>query len=101
MQNMFEGCSNLESLKLESFNTENVVSMNQMFSGCKSLTLLDLRSFNMQNLTDISDMFEGCTSLSILNLANFNVPKIPSMYYILKTRFLYHFSIYLNLTRTI
>ena len=34
---MFDGCSNLKSIDLSSFNTSNVKDMRDMFYGCSSL----------------------------------------------------------------
>ena len=46
--------------------------MNNMFQGCQELTSLDLSSFNTPNLVNIEDLFYGCSSLSELDLSNFN-----------------------------
>jgi surface protein len=48
---MYNRCSSLESIDLSSFNTNNVINMNDMFKGCSSLKSLDLSSFNTNNVT--------------------------------------------------
>ena len=34
MGSMFNGCTNLESVNLSSFDTHSVISMSSMFQGC-------------------------------------------------------------------
>ena len=72
MSHMFSGCSALKSLDLSMFITAKVKGMNYMFENCSSLTSLDLSSFNTDKVMDMNHMFSGCGSLRILNLKNFN-----------------------------
>ena len=44
--------------------------MNGMFSGCSSLEKLNLNNFNTNNVYNLSYMFYGCSSLKELNLNN-------------------------------
>ena len=63
MQYMFDGCSNLESINVSSFNTEKVKNMNGMFKGCASLKTLNLYNFSIASLRSCANMFNGCSEL--------------------------------------
>ena len=60
MARIFHGCSNLASLDLSSFNTENFTDLKEMFYGCQNLNRLNLSNFNPKNVKDMS----GCFSFS-------------------------------------
>ena len=79
MRNMFDACSNLESLDLSNFDTQNVIYMNYMFYGCSKLTSLNLSKFNNQKVTGMISMFEGCSGLKSLNLSKFNTQSVTDM----------------------
>ena len=79
MRNMFDACSNLESLDLSNFDTQNVIYMNYMFYGCSKLTSLDLSKFNNQKVTGMISIFEGCSGLKSLNLSKFNTQSVTNM----------------------
>jgi len=68
---MFNGCENLTSLNLSSFNTANVTEMRAMFRKCRALTALDLSSFNISKVTDMSCMFADDENLVDLNISSF------------------------------
>lgn len=72
MNEMFDQCSNLETLDLSHFNTERVTTMAQMFYGCTKLHDLNISSFNTENVTSMNQMFGGCSSLDSLDLSHFN-----------------------------
>lgn len=72
MNEMFDQCSNLETLDLSHFNTEKVTTMMQMFYGCTKLHDLNISSFNTENVTNMYGMFYGCSSLDSLDLSHFN-----------------------------
>lgn len=63
MQNMFEGCTNLESIDLSSFDTENMRSMTRMFFSCTKLETLDLSSFATPKMVTMESAFENCENL--------------------------------------
>ncbi len=63
MQNMFEGCTNLESIDLSSFDTENMKSMTGMFFSCTKLETLDLSSFATPKMVSMIDAFSNCKNL--------------------------------------
>ena len=79
MRNMFDACSNIESLDLSNFDTQNVIYMNYMFYGCSKLTSLNLSKFNNQKVTGMISMFEGCSGLKSLNLSKFNTQSVTNM----------------------
>ncbi len=79
MRNMFDACSNLESLDLSNFDTQNVIYMNYMFYGCSKLTSLDLSNFDTQNVIYMNYMFYGCSKLTSLDLSKFNNQKVTGM----------------------
>ena len=70
MESLFEGCKNLETIDISSFNTKNVADMYSMFSGCEKLKKLDLSNIDFQKVTDDSDMFESCDSLAELKVGS-------------------------------
>ena len=80
MAYMFEGCSSLEKLNLNNFNTTNVENMGSMFEGCSNLTKLDLKNFNTTKVKDMEWMFSGCSSLTELDIKNFNTAKDPKVH---------------------
>ena len=75
---MFNECSNLTSLDVSNFNTQNVTNMGLIFCGCSNLTSLDVSNFNTQNVTDIYCMFQ-CSNLTSLDLSNFNTQNVTDM----------------------
>ena len=84
MVGMFEGCTSIVSLDLNSFNTANVSSMTSgntrsIFYGCSSLTNLYINNFNTQNVTAMGALFYGCSSLTSLDLSSFNTSKVTTM----------------------
>lgn len=106
MQSMFSFCTSLETLDLSSFNTEKVTNMYAMFEGstnlrsiklpqgfigssvtnlfsmfkdCTSLTELDLSGSNSENVKDMSKMFYGCRALSKLVLTDFKTGQVSTM----------------------
>ena len=47
---MFAHCSNLTTIDVSNFDTQNVEGMESMFAYCSNLTKLDLSNFNTQNV---------------------------------------------------
>lgn len=76
MNEMFDQCSNLETLDLSHFNTEKVGNMSNMFNGCTKLRDLNISSFNTENVTNMYGMFYGCSSLDSLDLSHFNTRNV-------------------------
>ena len=85
MVGMFQGCTSIVSLDLNSFNTANVTDMTSgntrsMFYGCSSLTNLYINNFNTKNVTAMGALFSGCSSLTNLDLSSFNTSNVTNMY---------------------
>ena len=76
---MFVGCSQLTTLNLSTFNTQNVLDMEQLFRDCNGLTSLNVSNFNISNVINMTSMFRGCSSLTNLNLSNFNTSNVRDM----------------------
>ena len=78
---MFSGCSSLTALDLSKFNTSQVKKMIWTFKDCSSLTKLDLSSFDTSNVIDMNGMFNNCSSLKELDLRSFVIdPNIDKGY---------------------
>ena len=76
---MFCGCSNITSIDLSSFDTKNVIKMNNMFDKCYNLKDIDLSSFNTENVSNMSYMFSVCSNLKNINLSSFNTKNVKDM----------------------
>ena len=65
MNDMFDGCTNLHTVKIKCINLENITNASYMFNNCSSLVNIESISSwtNKNNLTTIDYMFSGCTSL--------------------------------------
>ncbi len=95
MESLFQGCKNLKTLDLESFDTSNVkdfrymfsechllekinkleklksskcLEMEQMFFDCHKLKYIELKSFDFKSAKNTSKMFCGCTELVKLTI---------------------------------
>ena len=84
MVDMFQGCTSIVSLDLNSFNTANVTdmtsgNMRSMFYGCSSLTNLYINNFNTKNVTAMGALFSGCSSITSLDLSSFNTSNVTDM----------------------
>ncbi|MCQ2325274.1 MAG: DUF285 domain-containing protein [Paludibacteraceae bacterium] len=78
-ENMFSGCTVLQSLDLSGFNTEDITDMSSMFDWCDALTNLDLSCFNTENVEDMYNMFRFCRALTSLDLSSFNTENVADM----------------------
>ena len=77
---LFLRCSNMTSIDLKEFQTDEITSMADMFCGCESLTSLDLSKWDTGNVTDMSYMFSECEQLQTLNVNNFDTSNVYNMY---------------------
>lgn len=77
MQNMFSGCTNLESIDVSSFDTSVVNRMDGMFLGCIKLEEIDISSFTttsrLNTSLGTSSMFSNCTKLKKIIINNPNL----------------------------
>lgn len=76
-QAMFNHCLKLESVNLSSFDTRNAKSFTAMFQLCKSLKTLDISNFSSLNLVGQPQgaecMFNRCYDLTKLDLGSFDL----------------------------
>ena len=80
MENLFLGCTNLESVSnMQNVDTSNVVNASNAFSGCSSLKNIDISRWDTSNVTNMSSMFEECSSLNSVNLNTFKTDKVEDM----------------------
>ena len=70
-QNVFNGCSSLESIDLskwsETFNNNCVKSCTSMFANCHNLTSINLSGWDIFKIGDVNSMFNGCRALESTN----------------------------------
>ena len=80
MSEMFSGCSSLEYLYVNNWNTTNVTNMSHMFDGCSSLESIVFHSWNTSNVENMSYMFSGCESLrpEFLHLNYWDTSKVTN-----------------------
>ena len=79
---MFEGCINLESINLNSFDTSNIFNMSRLFYNCSKLqTIIFNNNFVSSSVKDISYMFYNCSILSLTkeNLSEFKTENVIDM----------------------
>ena len=75
MQNLFVGCTNLETVNINNFDVINITTVASMFNGCTSLESLDISGWkNPNNITTAQSMFKNCSSLKEVSL-----PQLPSL----------------------
>ena len=72
LSNIFNGCTALEIVKTNTWDTSNVTNMSYMFYNCIKLTHIDLESFNTSNVTDMSHMFFNFVGYSTYMLKSFH-----------------------------
>ena len=78
---MFNGLSNIISIKMNNFDFSKVKSMKAMFKDCTNLVSIDLSNFDATCTTDIGYLFFNCTNLISVNLNNFTASSAQSMDY--------------------
>ena len=81
---MFSGCENLLSVPAIPGIPDYYGGMYDVFKGCSSLTQLDVSNFNTTNAKSLSNMFEGCSSLTQLDVSNFDASNVISFRYMFK-----------------
>ncbi len=80
MSNMFDGCTNLESLDVSHFDTSNVTNMSSAFRGMVYFNgTLNLSNFNTSKVTDMSNLFYGNSSMKGVNLSTWDTSKVTNM----------------------
>jgi lactocepin len=87
MGHLFEGCSSLQTVDINEWDTSSVANMSYMFSCCDSLETLDLSKWDTGCVTNMSHMFQqkyiygdtGHSHLIALDLSNWDVSSVMSM----------------------
>ena len=79
MYAMFSGCSSLTTLDVSNWNTAAVRNMGFMFSRCNSLTTLDVSNWDTSEVRDMLSMFDCCTALATLNVSSWNTGLVTDM----------------------
>ena len=62
---MFFNCSNLISINLFNYNTQNILYMNYSFTNCYKLTFINISSFNSTSII-LKDTFNKIPSTGII-----------------------------------
>ena len=78
---MFRGCSSLVSLDVSNWNTSSLTNASSLFDGCSSLVSLDLGNWNTSSLTNANSLFAGCSSLVSLDLSLFDTSNISKPWF--------------------
>ena len=68
---LFDGCTQLESVSLSSFNTDRLRNADYLFRSCSALKSVDLANFHCNSVTNMTGMFNECSSLHTLDLTSF------------------------------
>ena len=71
LKDMFNTCTNLESVSLAGMNTSNVTTTENMFSDCNSLQNIDWGNITLSS-TNCRHMFQTCSSLQTIDLSHCN-----------------------------
>ncbi len=79
LQNMFNGCSSLKTVKSCQDIAREAESIARVFNGCGSLECLDLSTWDTSNVTNMGYMFNGCTKLADLNVSTWNTQKVNNL----------------------
>ena len=66
---MFEGCTQLQSIRLSNFKSSVINSMKNMFKGCSNLIYLDINNC-VDPSSSISSMFDNVNNLKYINIYN-------------------------------
>ena len=81
VESMFYDCRSLVSLDVSNFDTSSLTSATYMFYGCSKLVSLDLGSFDTSNFTSALGMFYVCSGLVSLDLSNFDTSSLTDVSY--------------------
>lgn len=79
MHGMFEGCDELKSIDISSFDTSNVEDMSYLFSECESITSINLTNLDTSNVKDMSHMFYLCTEIGNIDISSFDTTNVTDM----------------------
>lgn len=75
---MFYKCSNLETIKLPTLNTQKVSNMIFMFGNCTNLTRIDM-DLDTSSALYLASMFQFCTNLTEIDTSLFDTSSVVNM----------------------
>lgn len=78
-ESMFEDCKKLSRLGYTSWDMSKVQSMKNMFHNCENLTSLDVSKWDVSSVTNLNSAFYGCKALTTLDVSKWNVSKVTNM----------------------
>lgn len=65
--NVFQGCTSIQSVNLHNWNVPNLITCNNMFVDCTRLKCVDISGLTTNvDMTDCSNMFRNCSSLKYI-----------------------------------
>lgn len=82
MENMFNGCQYITSVKFSNLNTyTNFTSLEGMFKDCTNLRYVDLSEFDKvtSNVTTLEYMFKGCSNIESIDMSNVDLSKVNNL----------------------
>ena len=79
MNNMFQGCGNLITLDVSTWDTSSTTNMDAIFFLCQDLTTLDVSNLDVSKVTTMDAMFGYCSSLTTLDVSGFDTSKVTIM----------------------
>ena len=81
MSYMFYECSELKTIIINNFNTNNVKNMCNMFYNCSSLIEINLSKFIINNDTNIDNMLNNCSKEIVFKIISQNENLINNTFY--------------------
>jgi surface protein len=81
MPSMFEGCTNVKSLDLSSWELNNITSFYNAFKDCKAVTEIKLPVIDTTKVTTFYGCFWGCTKLTRLDLSSWTTDSATNVGY--------------------
>jgi len=78
LNSAFYNCTNLVTLDVSNWNTENVTNFSTFAIGCSSLTALEAGNWNTSNANDFSFFARNCSSLTVLDVSNWNTSNVTN-----------------------
>ena len=84
MQGAFVACSSLSSVgDLSLWDTSQVTTLSNAFNSCSSLTDLDsIAGWDTSQVTTLSKTFNSCSSLTSLDLATWDISRVTNLSYV-------------------
>ena len=79
LKELFEGCSEIESIFFIKFLRNNITDMSAMFRGCSKLKIVKFLQVNTSNVTNMNYMFNKCLLIKELDLSKFDTHKVTNM----------------------